>query len=352
LIRDVLLEEHAHILLQQFDNAIVSSLDEPLGPAVDFGSFDPALLSYANRHPANIAGDGPGLLHSEFERQARDNPSHSALEYLSKDGEIIAWTFEKLNQTANQVAHYLISKGVKRDEAIPLCLEKSPLFYICALGVLKAGAAFTPIDPALPPQRKLFMLGELGARVAIATDVTAQDLLLPVGLELVDIERESLITSQPVANPVIEDLSVHCLAYRLYTSGSTGQPKAVSVEIRSAVQTFRASMPMIPWHGKSRLLQFAATTFDMCYYDCFMAWSYGFTLCSADKSHLLGDLEGTIRKLRVSMLDLTPTVASTLHAENLPEVELLYCIGEAMPQKLTNDWDGRCINSYGPTGIQ
>lgn len=88
----------------------------------------------------------------------------------------------------------------------------------------------------------------------------------------------------------------------------------------------------------------------MCYYDCFMAWSYGFTLCSAAKGHLLGDLEGTIKTLKASMLELTPTVASTLTAENLPDVEILYCIGEAMPQKLVNDWDGRCLNSYGPTG--
>lgn len=83
-----------------------------------------------------------------------------------------------------------------------------------------------------------------------------------------------------------------------------------------------------------------------------MAWSYGFTLCSAAKNHLLGDLEGTIRRLNVSMLDLTPTVASTLIAENLPGIKILYCIGESMPQKLVNDWDGRCFNSYGPTGSE
>lgn len=80
-----------------------------------------------------------------------------------------------------------------------------------------------------------------------------------------------------------------------------------------------------------------------------MAWSYGFTLCTAARNHLLDDLEATIRKLRVTFLDLTPTVATSLHAEALPDVELLYCIGEAMPQKLVNDWEGRCVNSYGPT---
>lgn len=116
------------------------------------------------------------------------------------------------------------------------------------------------------------------------------------------------------------------------------------------IHTVKSVKTLIPWKEDSRLLQFAATTFDMCYYDCFMAWSYGFTLCSAAKNHLLGNLEGTIRTLKTSLLDLTPTVASTLSAENLPGVEMLYCGGEMLTQKIINDWDGRCINSYGPTG--
>ena len=81
-----------------------------------------------------------------------------------------------------------------------------------------------------------------------------------------------------------------------------------------------------------------------------MAWNYGFTLCSAGRMQLLGDLEGTIKKLEITMLDLTPTVAATINANHLPGVELLYCIGEAMPQSVIDDWEKRCVNSYGPTG--
>ncbi|CUS14787.1 unnamed protein product [Tuber aestivum] len=327
--RDILLGEHVDVLVRLLNCAIVSSLSQPSNSATDFMSFDQNFLSCANSIPVNIYDErSPGLLHSEFERHAEEGSSRNALEYLNKDGEIATWTFGKLNQEANRVAHYLISKGMKRDDAVPLCLEKSPMFYICVLGVLKAGSAFTPIDPSLPEQRKRFMIEEL--------------------VELVDITSEDL-SSWPNSNPIIEDLREDCLAYRIYTSGSTGKPKAVSLEIRSAVHTFHASRSIIPWRESSRLLQFAATTFDMCYYDCFMAWTYGFTLCSADRSRLLGDLEGTIKRMGATMLDLTPTVASTLHPENLPEVELLYCIGETMPQNLANDWDGRCANSYGPT---
>lgn len=218
-VRNTILEEHASILLRQLDGAIVSSLANPTQLAVDFSSFDPALLSISKARSPHPVDTGHDLLHSEFERHAREKPSHNALEYLNNDGIVETWTFETLNKAANQVAHYLISLGLKRDEAVPLCLEKSPIFYICVLGVLKAGCAFTPIDPSLPPQRKLFMIEELGAKVVLTDPTTTKDLLLPVQVMAIDIDGILHTKSQPITNPTVPDLLPECLAYRLYTSG-------------------------------------------------------------------------------------------------------------------------------------
>lgn len=176
-------------------------------------------MSTANPDPFNLTCDEYDLLHSDFERHARDNPSRNALEFLEDSGSITTYTFSQLNQAANQVAHYLLSLGLKRDEAVPLCLEKLPIFYICVLGVLKAGYAFTPIDPSLPVQRKLFMLQELGAKVVLATAITSMDLLLPAEVKIIEIEASGLLDSQPLTNPKVQNLSPRCLAYRLYTSG-------------------------------------------------------------------------------------------------------------------------------------
>lgn len=88
----------------------------------------------------------------------------------------------------------------------------------------------------------------------------------------------------------------------------------------------------------------------MCYFDCFIAWNYGFALCSAGKRQLLDDLEGTIKRMDITILFLTPAVASTLCVESLPQIDFLSCIGEVMTQSLVSDWEGRCVNSYGPTG--
>jgi amino acid adenylation domain-containing protein len=341
-----LLEEHVNVLLQQFDAALTSALDKPEATALDFSAFPAHILSDANAHPTVLEPATEGLLHSDFERIVGEHPEHVALQFLEDDGSLTTLTFGDINARANKISNHLISLGISRDDAIPLCIDKSPLYYVCVIAVLKAGCAFTPIDPSLPLTRREFMIRELQAKIILVTGTT--DL---VGLENVDIiDAQQLIQqSNNVSTPTVQGLSPDALAYRIYTSGSTGLPKAVSVEHRNAVQTILASKSRIRWEPESRLLQFAATTFDMCYYDIFMAWSYGFTLCSAHKKYLLGELEATIKRLDVTMLDLTPTVAGTLDASRLPGVKLLYCIGEAMPRKLASDWEGRCVNSYGPT---
>lgn len=341
----MILDEHIDVLLQQFDQTMISALDNAESKALDFSFLPASIISQANLRPNVLQSAGGGLLHSEFERNAQEQPDRIALQYLEDGGSLTSLTFGQLNDRANFIANHILSLDVSREEAIPLSIPKSPLYYICVLAVLKAGCAFTPIDHSLPVKRREFMITELQARIVLGV---ANDL---VGVQIVDVEQllSSYDASIGTSNPVIPDLTPRSLAYRIYTSGSTGLPKAVSIEHHNAVQTFLASKHLIRWEPSSRLLQFAATTFDMCYYDIFMAWSYGFTLCSAAPKYLLGELAATIQRLQITMLDLTPTVACTLSAGDLPDVELLYCIGEAMPQKLADEWEGRCVNSYGPT---
>lgn len=124
----------------------------------------------------------------------------------------------------------------------------------------------------------------------------------------------------------------------------------MSVEVRNAVQTILASKDILPYHEKTRLLQFASFTFDMSIFDCFIAWTFGLTLCTADYKLLLSDLERVINELKVTFLDLTPSVASSIRRCNLPSVETLYCIGEELSPNTIIEWNEMCLNSYGPTG--
>jgi amino acid adenylation domain-containing protein len=223
-------------------------------------------------------------------------------------------------------------------------MPKCPFFYASILGILKSGAAFTPVDHRLPEARKKYMLDELGSKVVLCLGRSSSS--WSGDIQCLNISTLGHYSKQ---NPVVPDLKPNNLAYCLYTSGSTGKPKAVSVEHRNPIQTIESSKLIIPWTHESRILQYAAITFDMCYYDCFLAWSFGFCLCSAEQSTMLNDLTGIINSMEISLLDLTPSVAVSLEKDEVPSVEFLYCIGEEMSPDIVQRWEGKCVNSYGPT---
>lgn len=215
-------EVTAELLLQQINHCLCSGLDSPEGTIGDFGFLQDTNLSISNP-PVELSEASDGLLHTFFESQAKSKPNTLALEFLEDSGSVSKFTYESLNKSANQVAHLLLSHGVERDDAIPICLQKSPQYYICILGVLKAGCAFTPIDPSAPSQRKAFMLEELGAKFIITSSTYAKDLVVKDGVKLIMLHRNTL-DSQPPSNPHVENLMPGHLAYRLYTSGLKACP--------------------------------------------------------------------------------------------------------------------------------
>ncbi|OJD40019.1 peptide synthetase [Diplodia corticola] len=332
------------VISDTFAAALSSCTQQPSALYSDILGLSEELLSASNLDFKTLEPCVEPLLHSAFERNAEAMPHAVALDFQHADGSRGRWTFNELNQISNQIAHVLVQQGVGFDDAVPICIPKSPHYYASVLAVLKAGAAFTPIDVNLPVSRKQFMLQELGAKVVLSNAVVDTTWCREAKILFVE-----TIGSSATHNPNVTGLKPDHLAYRLYTSGSTGTPKAVSVEHRNPVQTVEASRTIIPWNPDSRLLQFAATTFDMCYYDCFLAWTFGFTLCAAEQPMMLNDTPGIIDSMQITLADLTPSVALSLPQDSVPTLQYLYCIGEAMPQELVDRWAGKLVNSYGPT---
>lgn len=291
------------------------------------------------------------LVHSVVEHHAKHTPSTLALDYENETGDHLRWTYSDLNSIGNRIANLLREEhSLQIEESVPICVSKSPAFYACVLGVLKAGGVFTPFSNS-PSDRKKFMLDELHAKVVLCVD--GEDMNWCTGVSTVNITQ--LLSDlrggseAQKADHGLPDLRGSNLAYQMYTSGSTGRPKAVSVEHRNVVQTASICRGLVPWTKDDRMLQYAAPSFDMCYYDTFLAWSLGICLCSTHDEVVYNDLTGVINRLDVSLLGLTPSVALTLDPAAVPSVKWLYCIGEAMPQSLVDAWEGRLFNSYGPT---
>lgn len=338
----LLSERDAAIVIETFESCLSSLVNFPQAVANDTIELPSHLRAENNVNPQPLVADDT-LLHSGFEKIVASQPDLVALDFLHSDGTRTIWTFKALDEKANNIAQHLLHNSVAPEDIIPLHMRKSPTFYASILGVLKAGAAFAPVHPDLPEARKRSMLEQLNPKLMLCSEDC-----------MIDRNDAKTIVADTIGAfsdimPRKTNITGSSLAYCLFTSGSTGVPKAVSMEHRAPVHTIASSKTLIPWDSSSRLLQYAAVTFDMCYYDCFLAWTFGFTLCAAAQDELLNELPKAINTLKVDLLDLTPSVAISLSRSELPGVKWLYCIGEPVSRKVVEEWGGACVNSYGPT---
>ncbi|HEU0054298.1 MAG TPA: amino acid adenylation domain-containing protein, partial [Longimicrobium sp.] len=225
---------------------------------------------------------------------------------------------------------------------------------VAILAVLKAGGAYVPLDPAYPAERLAFMLADCGAPLLLTR------LPLPEGLPsqaakivCLDADRER-IEAESARAPAV-DVSPDHLAYVIYTSGSTGTPKGVMVPHRGVPNLAYAQARRFGIDETSRVLQFASLSFDAAVAEVFDALLAGATLVLASRDELLpgpGLLE-TLRRGRVTVATLPPSVLAMLSPDGLPELRTVVSAGEAVDAATVERWSaGRAfVNAYGPTEV-
>jgi amino acid adenylation domain-containing protein len=164
-----------------------------------------------------------------FEQQARQNPDRVAIVFNEDK-----LTYGQLNEKANQLGRYLKQKGIKQEELVPVCLERSMEMIIAILGIWKAGGAYIPIDPELPESRIKYELTDIAAKVMISDADNLERLRqASPDIEVIALKLNSDITGQFSGSNLINRVLPNQLAYVIYTSGSTGKPKGVMVEHKS-----------------------------------------------------------------------------------------------------------------------
>ncbi|KAJ3184337.1 hypothetical protein HDU85_001642 [Gaertneriomyces sp. JEL0708] len=357
----VMPEAQLHLLLRQMETIFVDIVREPTAKGLSFARNAPdELMSVCNPNPTVHDTTGCELMHNLFERTAMRLPNHNALEFATEvraDGTVkkMCLTYEELNRRSNQVAEMLVLKGVKPDTVVPICAERSVWLYVAILAVLKAGAAYVPVDPEAPLDRKRYLFSDVSATHAV---VSARQLVLlhhedlPVKLVCVDDLLAPVIAQYSPENPNVP-IDPTSLGYVLYTSGTTGLPKGVQVEHRNVLQATMCFDELCRCKPESRITQFANFTFDVSIFEMFFAWKSGITLVSASKNTLLTDLQLLLKSLNITHTLLTPTVAAMLQRNELPSLELLVAGGEALSQRVLDVWapDGALCNAYGPTEV-
>jgi amino acid adenylation domain-containing protein len=168
-----------------------------------------------------------------FEAQVEQTPEATALIF---DNERI--TYDELNRRANQLAHHLINLGIGPEQLVGVCMERSIEMVVAVLGVLKAGAAYLPLDASYPLERLSFMISDAQPAVVLAQQ-QRRELLVGIDVDVVWIDADwDRIATCPEESPVV-DVSEQSLCYVIYTSGSTGQPKGVLNLHSGAINRFR-----------------------------------------------------------------------------------------------------------------
>ncbi|MER5733146.1 amino acid adenylation domain-containing protein [Streptomyces sp. NPDC002138] len=264
-----------------------------------------------------------------------------------------AVSYRELDERANRIAHHLIAQGAGRDQLIGLCVERGAAMAAGLLGIMKAGAAYLPLDPAYPADRLAYMLEDSGARIVL-TERALRAALPATDAVLVDLtDDRAAIEARPATAPAVE-LAPEDLAYAIYTSGSTGRPKGVLVSHAGIGNLAAVQAEAFEVTGESRVLQFASTSFDAAFWEVCMGLLTGAALVMGSKETLApGEpLAAYAAEHGVTHATLTPaTVAVLPEGRGLPETTTLIVAGEASTGDLVARWSAgrRMINAYGPT---
>jgi len=294
-------------------------------------------------------------IHNLFEEQAALTPE--ALAVVCGEQSL---SYFELNCRANRLAHHLREFGAGPDVRIALCLRRGSDMIVGLLAVLKAGAAYVPLDPEYPLERLAFMLRDSEPLLALTqTDLAAlwQALATTASRDLPAVMIDaspSPWAARPSLNPHPTVVPANTLAYVIYTSGSTGIPKGVMVEHRALCNLYAAQVKQLGVARCSRVLQFASSSFDACIFEVMMALCSGASLHLARHGEVLAGnaLEAFVEQNGITHAVLPPAVLSTLHGHaSLSPIETLVVAGETLSESLASYWKSRLrlINAYGPT---
>ncbi|TEA19529.1 Nonribosomal peptide synthetase 2 [Colletotrichum sidae] len=349
---DVLPTAQAGHLLDQFDAVLRQLWQSPTGKEDELWLENASKFSITSPLEPNIASE-EHFLHQLVETKARTHPAKTALEFVTGfNGETPIsrkWTFKELNDKGNQVAN-LLHPLAKVGHVIAIHFDKCPEACFSILGILKSGCAFLALDPSAPKARKEFIMKDSGALVLLTNDTIDFDIDQPV----IHIDEPSL-NGNPKQYTTPEALNVQHNSYCLYTSGTTGTPKGCEITHENAVQAMKAFQRLFAghWDHTSKWLQFASFHFDVSVLEQYWTWSVGMTLVGAPRDLILDDLAGAIRRLEITHIDLTPSLARLLDPAEVPSLSRGVFItgGEALKQEILDVWGpvGVIYNAYGPT---
>lgn len=285
-----------------------------------------------------------------FERQARRTPDKVAVEVGHK-----RLTFRELDEQANRIANYLRSVGVGPETLVGLCVERSTEMVAGALGIMKAGGAYIPLDPGYPLERLTYILEHARAAVLLTQEHLRAGLPADSAqVVCLDSDHERIAQQSSLPPPVERERE--SLAYVIYTSGSTGKPKGVQIP-HQALVNFLCSMQQSPGlREQDVLLAVTPLSFDIAGLEIYLPLIIGAKLVIATQAEAYdsGLLADKLASARATVMQATPATWRMLLESGWQGSKQLcvLCGGEAITEKLAASLlqaNASVWNMYGPT---
>ncbi|WP_156750155.1 non-ribosomal peptide synthetase, partial [Mycobacterium sp. E2479] len=332
-------------LVKRLDRVLATMTTDPTRPLSSIDVLDESerarLDGFGNRAVLSKPVTAPVSIPALFSARVTETPDAVAVTYEGR-----SMTYRELDLASNRLAHLLTGQGVGPGRCVALLVERSDAAVTAIVAVLKTGAAYLPIDPAVPVNRIGFVLKD-AAPTAVLTSTGLASRLDGTDLPVIDLNEPrietQLSTALPAPNP--DDI-----AYLIYTSGTSGVPKGVAITHHNVTQLLGSLDAGLPAAGVWPLCHSLA--FDVSVWEIFGALLRGGRLVVVPEE-VTGSPEDFREVLvagQVSVLTQTPSAVAMLSGEGLESATLVMA-GEACPSEVVDRWaPGRVmVNAYGPT---
>ncbi|CAG1997412.1 unnamed protein product [Fusarium graminearum] len=339
----------ANHLAQAFVEVLNTTLADPdatLSSVLPLGKLDKSVIWNWNK---DLPPPVPECIHTLISEQVRLRPDAQAI--CSWDGDL---TYAEMDNLSTLLAQHLINLGVKNGDIVPLCFEKSRWTTVGVMGVIKAGAAFVLMDPSQPIQRRQVMAQQVKAtHILTSRDQAKYGPEIAPEAKHVIVDTETLDSlAKTIEDPSRElpQVPPESLLYIIFTSGSTGTPKGVMLSHETYTASALARSTGIGYSSISRSLDFTSYAFDVSIDSILCTLIRGGCLCIPTDMDRVNDLSGAIRRLKVNMVNITPSVARILDPDIIPSLNSLGIGGEACSAGDIAIWGQhtRIVIGYGP----
>ncbi|KAF2463679.1 acetyl-CoA synthetase-like protein [Lindgomyces ingoldianus] len=271
-------------------------------------------------------------IHDLFAEQVREQPDAPAI--CSWDGEM---TYGELDALSTRLASHLVGLGVKPEDIVPLCFEKSMWTVVAMLAVLKAGGAFLLLDLSLPHERLKVMCSRVYSTLALASAAAVPVVESLVRAVMIVNENSIVHVAQHASRTAV--VQPTDTAYVIFTSGSTGEPKGCRIEHRSACSAVVGHGRHVGMHHRTRTLQFGSYSFAGSLAEILLSLTHGGCVCIPTDEERTSNLASAISRMGINWAFLTSTVLDLLSPKAVPSLTTVCVGGEPIRISQIAQWE-------------